>query len=268
MGLWARIGRFWRGVLLLAVGLVGGAAAVAVATVPDSSGVIHGCYSVTTGAAKTAVPSTGGPNLTVIDPSAGETCDTTTSASGAPPTQRELDWNISGPQGAPGQPGTPGPQGPPGNTATVTKGGTLTLSGGQVLQVEGAGGGVTLPTPRQNLPGGSEVTIGGLSFPILDVSQLGAGAGGGRGGVAVKDLSITKTIDKASPTLFQMCASGQHIPKVTITVRKAGSKKYLRYTLSQVFITSIQTAGSGGQNKPAEQVTFSYGSIQYQYVKQ
>jgi Type VI secretion system effector, Hcp len=266
MGLWARTGRFWRAVLLLAVGLAGGAAAVAVATVPDSGGVIHACYDVN-GSGEPA----SGATLTVIDPSAGQTCAAATV--GASPGQRELSWNQQGPAGTPGAPGQQGPQGPPGNTTTVTKGGTLTLSGGQVLQVESAGGGVTLPTPIRPLPGGSNVVMGSgasaLSFPILDVSLLGSGGSTGTGKAAVKDITITKQVDKASPKLFQACATGKHFPTALLTVRKAGGKTYLRYYFRQVFVTAIQSAGSPRDKAiPTEQVTFTYGSLQVQYVKQ
>ena len=252
--------------MLLAVGLAGGAAAVAVATVPDSSGVVHACYSVD----GSGNPVTTGANLTVIDPSAGQTCS---SPAGAAANRRALDWNVTGPAGQPGSPGQQGPQGPPGNTATITKGGTLTLSGGQVLQVESAGGGVTLPTPSRHLPGGSNMAIGSgasaLSFPILSVSLLGSGAGGGGSArTSVHDISITKTVDKSSPKLFQACANGKHFPKVAITLRKAGGKTYLRYDLKQVFVTSIQSAGAPNDTRPTEQVTLTYASVQIHYLPQ
>ena len=267
MGVWARTGRIGKAGLLLAVGLAGGGTAVAVATVPDAGGVIHACYSVSNG--EPAPNAT----LTVIDPSANQTCSTTAPPAGGPPPQRELTWNQQGP---PGQQGQQGPQGAPGNTATVTKGGTLTLSGGQVLQVESAGGGVTLPSPSRNLPGGSDVVIGSgrsaLSFPILDVSVLNPGGATGAGKQSFKDLSISKRVDKASAKLFQFCASGKHFPKVTITLRKKGGKKggtpYLVYTMQQVFVTSIQSAGASGETRPTEQVTFTYGSLQIKYSPQ
>jgi type VI protein secretion system component Hcp len=274
MGLWARTGRLTKAALLLAVGLAGGGAAVAVATVPDSSGVIHGCYAVDGSGEPTA-----GATLTIIDPSAGQTCN----PPGTPAANhRELDWNQQGPAGAPGAQGAPGqqgPQGPPGNTSTITKGGTLTLAGGQVLQVEGAGSTVTLPTPSRNLPGGSEVTLGSgtnaVSFPITEVSVLASRAGGASAAKSsVKEISVTKSVDKSSAKLFQACATGVHYKNVTISLRKAGgsSKKsgqvYLQYNLQQVFISSIQSAGSAGQPKPAEQVSFSYGSIKVEYAQQ
>ena len=67
---------------------------IAWATIPDSSGVIDGCYTKSSG------------SLRVIDTSAGQSCD----------TKREspLRWNETGPQGPAGAPGETGPAGPRG----------------------------------------------------------------------------------------------------------------------------------------------------------
>jgi hypothetical protein len=58
------------------------AGGLAYATIPDSNGVIHGCYAKNTGA------------LRVID--TGQACTS---------KETPLDWNQTGPQGAPGAPG-------------------------------------------------------------------------------------------------------------------------------------------------------------------
>ena len=68
------------------------AAGVAFATIPDSSGVIHGCYTKSGG------------SLRVIDASV------TSCKSG----ETELDWNVQGPAGPKGDTGPPGPAGPTG----------------------------------------------------------------------------------------------------------------------------------------------------------
>jgi hypothetical protein len=64
------------GVLALALG-----AAIAVGAIPDSGGVIHGCYQKRSG------------RLRVIDPATGQLCTR---------HESELSWNQRGPQGNPG----------------------------------------------------------------------------------------------------------------------------------------------------------------------
>lgn len=77
------------GVFVAMLAAVGG---VAYASIPDSAGVIHGCY-------KTGNPAKGA--VTVIDTDAGETCP-----SGTAP----LNWNQTGPQGPAGPAGVSGLQ--------------------------------------------------------------------------------------------------------------------------------------------------------------
>ena len=69
------------GALLLAGG-------IADATIPDSSGVIHGCYQKNQG------------TLRVIDAGTAQTCSSSETA---------LNWSQTGPQGAQGPPGPTGP---------------------------------------------------------------------------------------------------------------------------------------------------------------
>jgi hypothetical protein len=70
------------------------AATAAIASIPDSEGVIHGCYQQKTG------------SLRVIDSSAA-TCR---------PHEVAIEWNRTGPQGPAGPQGPVGPTGPAGST--------------------------------------------------------------------------------------------------------------------------------------------------------
>jgi type VI secretion system secreted protein Hcp len=78
--------------------------------------------------------------------------------------------------------------------------------------------------------------------------------GGGAGKVAVHDISITKKIDKASPTLFRATTSGRHFPTVTLEARRSG-EAYLTYTLEDVMITGVHVSGD------RETVTLSYARL-------
>jgi len=82
---------------------------VAYATIPDSGGVIHGCYLKANG------------SLRVIDPSAGEKC-----------TKREaaIQWSQTGPKGPPGSTGATGPAGPPATSLWAVVGPDGSLLGG------------------------------------------------------------------------------------------------------------------------------------------
>src|SRR6266536_1207476 len=79
----------------LAVAMVIGGAttAVVLAAIPDSGGVVHGCYKTATGL------------LRVVDSDAGAMCQS---------GETMLNWNQTGPQGPAGATGATGATGPAG----------------------------------------------------------------------------------------------------------------------------------------------------------
>jgi Type VI secretion system effector, Hcp len=241
-----RVGQPLKAALLVAVGAAGGAAAVAVATVPDSSGVIHACVKTVGGA-----PDTSGANVRIIDPSAGQAC---TAPVGAAPTETALSWNVTGP---PGQPGAAGPPGANGRSVTIAGGNTFTLSGGQVITV-GPSPGLTIAAPKFTggniaklaLTGGVKLStdISGVSFPPI--------TGGGK--AKIHDIQVTKHFDKASTTLAKACVEGTDIHSAIITVGKSGKK--VEYDLSGVGIASYQM-GRGHGGSLDETFTLSYTKI-------
>jgi hypothetical protein len=106
-----------RGVVLAVVGAALAAGGVAYASIPDSSGVIHGCY----------LPGIG--LLRVYDPQSAifHKCG---------PKEKQLDWNQvgpagpAGPSGLSGAAGPTGPQGPKGDTGPQGPAGADGLSHG------------------------------------------------------------------------------------------------------------------------------------------
>jgi type VI secretion system secreted protein Hcp len=88
-------------------------------------------------------------------------------------------------------------------------------------------------------------------------AHLGSGAGAGK--VNVQDMSLTKYIDKSSADLMLACCNGKHFEKATLVVRKAGEQplEYLKVTMEDLIITSVQTGGSGGEDRLTENVTLN-----------
>lgn len=108
----------------------------------------------------------------------------------------------------------------------------------------------------------------GLSNPVTLGSQSG---GAGAGKVIFSSFSIMKKTDSASPTMMLNCAKGQHFTAAHVVLRKAGGDalEYLTYDFKEVFVESIQWSGSsGGDDAPAESVSFAYGSIDLKYTPQ
>ena len=98
-----------------------------------------------------------------------------------------------------------------------------------------------------------------------------AGGGGGAGKVSMQDFHFTMIVNKATPKLIQACAGGDHIKSAILTCRKAGGQQeeYLKYTFSDLIISSYQTGGSSGSGVvPTEQISFNYAKMEVEYKEQ
>ena len=114
-----------------------------------------------------------------------------------------------------------------------------------------------------------EIDVLSWSWGVTNSVPQGRGSGGGEGKASFHDFSFVHNVDKASPVLFSRLVSGTHIKEAEITVRRAGqgqNQDYLKYTFTDVIITSLQVNGNGGE--PAETISFNFGSVLYKYQAQ
>ena len=90
-----------------------------------------------------------------------------------------------------------------------------------------------------------EIEVLSFSFAESQVGPMGIGGGGGAGKVEMSDFSFTARTSKASPQLFQYCASGKHIKQALLTVRKAGQsqQEYLKIKLNDVLVSAYALDG-------------------------
>jgi len=114
-----------------------------------------------------------------------------------------------------------------------------------------------------------EIHIESFSWGMNQTGAHGAGGGGGAGKVSVHDISVTKFVDKSSPTLMLFCANGKHIASGLITVRKAGEKplEYMKIKLEDILVSSVQHAGHGS-DLLTENVTLNFSKFQFEYQEQ
>jgi type VI secretion system secreted protein Hcp len=97
-----------------------------------------------------------------------------------------------------------------------------------------------------------------------------AGGGGAAGRVQMHDLTVTMRVNKASPQLLLACASGKHVKQAVLTVRKAGERpqEFFVLKLTDVVVTSYQTAGSAGASELHDQVALGFAKIEVEYKQQ
>jgi type VI secretion system secreted protein Hcp len=86
----------------------------------------------------------------------------------------------------------------------------------------------------------------------------------------MQDFHFTMRVNKASPKLFLACANGEHIKTAVLTCRKAGKdqQEYLKWTFSNVIVSSYQTGGSGGNVVPVDQISLNFTKVETEYKAQ
>ena len=115
-----------------------------------------------------------------------------------------------------------------------------------------------------------EIDVLAWSWGASQSGTTHMGGGSGAGKVAVQDLSITKYIDKSSPTLFQHCCTGKHISKGELIVRKAGDKplEYLKVELKDIIVSHVSMGGSGSEDRQTENITLNFREFHTKYAVQ
>jgi type VI secretion system secreted protein Hcp len=112
----------------------------------------------------------------------------------------------------------------------------------------------------------------GVSLPRASAAS---GGGGGAGKVVFQDIHFTSRTSSASPQLFLSCATGQHIKKAVLTVRKAGGgqQEYYKVTLEDILVSSYQQGSPEGGDAnqgtlPVDTFSLDFAKIELEYSPQ
>jgi type VI secretion system secreted protein Hcp len=99
----------------------------------------------------------------------------------------------------------------------------------------------------------------GLDAPVP------AGTGAASGKAKAAEFRFVHNYDKASPLLARAGASGRVFKQVLLTARKSGEgqKDFLKVTMKEVFVTSVQLSGA---EPLSESVALSPRFISYDYA--
>lgn len=115
------------------------------------------------------------------------------------------------------------------------------------------------------------IQIESWSWGETNAGTHASGSGGGAGKASFQDLNFTAKVNKASASLAQACATGQHIKSAELIARKAGDKPqvFFKVKLTDVLCSNYQTGGSGrGEVVPMDQVSLNFGRIEFGYGQQ
>lgn len=113
-----------------------------------------------------------------------------------------------------------------------------------------------------------EIEVLSWTWGVTNAST-GAGGGSGKGKASPGEMHFTHLYDKASPVLAKQCATGKHFKTVVMTSRKSGEgqKDFLKITMKEVFISSVQPSGGSGGDI-AESLSMAYKDIEFEYKPQ
>lgn len=114
-----------------------------------------------------------------------------------------------------------------------------------------------------------EIEVLSWSWGVSNSSGFVSGGGSGKGKAQPQEFNFVHNYDKSSPVLAKHCTQGKHFKEVVVTGRKAGEgqKDFLKVTMKEVFVATVQPAGSSGGDI-IEQVSLTYKDIEFAYKPQ
>ena len=117
----------------------------------------------------------------------------------------------------------------------------------------------------------NEIEVLSFQWKVAQESAMHAGSGGGAGKATVEDLEFEHHVDRSSPNLMKYCLTGKHVAEAKLTVRKAGGSplEYLKFTFTDVIITTVQPFGSNSDElRVKERVRLAFSKIKQEYAVQ
>ena len=96
----------------------------------------------------------------------------------------------------------------------------------------------------------------------------------------MKDFEFRMVSNKASPKLFLMCATGEHIPQAKLVCRKSGrgQQDFIAVTFSNCPVSSFKTVGNMPLNStigteidtvlPTDVIKLNFARIEVEYKEQ
>ncbi len=115
------------------------------------------------------------------------------------------------------------------------------------------------------------IEVDSFSWGVSNAGSHASNAGGGAGKASFQDIHFTSSVGKASTNLALFCATGKHIKKAVLFVRKQGDKQqdYYTLTLEDLLVSSYQSGdAAGGSSIPTDQFSLNYAKIKYEYKPQ
>lgn len=116
----------------------------------------------------------------------------------------------------------------------------------------------------------NEIEVLAWSWGMQGKPALGGGTASGK--ATMRELRITKKVDKASTALMAALRTNELIKEATLTLRKIGKKplEYLKIKIENGRIMSLDVEAGDASGSPAllERVSLSFNKISIEYTPQ
>jgi type VI secretion system secreted protein Hcp len=143
-------------------------------------------------------------------------------------------------------------------------------AGDMFLKVKGAKSGLINGESQDQDKHKNEIEVLAWSWGMQGKPSLGGGAASGK--ATMRELRITKKVDKASTALMSALRTNELINEATLTLRKVGKTplEYLVIKIENGRVMTIDIEAGDAANSPAlfERVSFSFNKISVQYTPQ
>jgi type VI secretion system secreted protein Hcp len=116
----------------------------------------------------------------------------------------------------------------------------------------------------------NEIEVLGWSWGMQGKSSLGGGLATGK--ATIRELRITKRLDKSSTALMAALRTNEQIKKAVLTLRKVGKDplEYFKITIEDGRVLALDIEAGDAANSPSlvERVSFTFNKISIEYTPQ
>ena len=116
-----------------------------------------------------------------------------------------------------------------------------------------------------------EIDVESWAWGASNTPSVVTGGGGGTGKPTFNDLSFVHRVDRATPSLWRACATGEHIRDATLSSSKLGKgpQDFFIIKMNDVMIASVALSETNGAGLvPMEQVTLKFARLDMEYKPQ
>jgi type VI secretion system secreted protein Hcp len=116
-----------------------------------------------------------------------------------------------------------------------------------------------------------QIPLRSVSWGATNHGGFEHGTGGSKHRGQIHELSISKIMCRATPTLMQYCTTGDHIEEGTLSLcwQSGDTKKaYYQVKFKKIRVTAYQMAGGSGAEHPMESLSLQFAEMEKTYTPQ